>query len=255
MCQPNRPLHVMVKNWLRNLFYPGLDLHTRNRSTLCRFWKSGHRDVLDAGSGNGWFSWLAYRSGARVVALNSERSQVFKARDLLLRQRQADPDRLRFEEYNLYDLKLETRRFDEIICYEVLEHIRNDVEILRELYRVLRPGGVLHLCCPYRLHPRHMSELLDTNEQGGHVRSGYTAEDYKNILEPIGFEIGRIVGIGSPILYHADRFLRAVRNHIGDWLALLIFPCTLPALWWGRRDPDVPFSIYVQALKKEIDSE
>ena len=58
-----------LKNFLRNLVYPGLDLHTRNRVSLCRYWKSGPRDVLDAGSGNGYFSWLAYQSGANVVAV------------------------------------------------------------------------------------------------------------------------------------------------------------------------------------------
>ena len=76
---------------LRNLVYPGLDLHTRNRAALCRFWKTGPRDVLDAGSGNGYFSWLAYRSGARVVAMNVEASQADRAREFLVGYRKADP--------------------------------------------------------------------------------------------------------------------------------------------------------------------
>ena len=81
------------------------------------------RDVLDAGSGNGYFSWLAYESGARVVAVNFEKSQLEKAKDYLLGYKKADPNRLRFEHYNLYDLPKETRTFDEIICFEVLEHL------------------------------------------------------------------------------------------------------------------------------------
>jgi hypothetical protein len=48
----------ILKNIVRDLVYPGLDLHTRNRASLRRFWKTGARDVLDAGSGNGYFSWL-----------------------------------------------------------------------------------------------------------------------------------------------------------------------------------------------------
>ena len=69
---------------IRNLLYPGLDLHTRNRASLCRFWQTGPRDVLDAGSGNGYFSWLAYQTGARVVAMNYEQEQVEKARNFLV---------------------------------------------------------------------------------------------------------------------------------------------------------------------------
>ena len=143
------------RNWLRDIVYPGLDLHTRNRASLRRYWKTGPRDVLDAGSGNGYFSWLAYRTGARVVAMNFEQAQVEKAREFLLGHRKADPHRLRFEQRNLYDLENEDRTFDEIICFEVLEHMHRDGDVVAEFFRILRPGGVLHLCCPNRLHPRH----------------------------------------------------------------------------------------------------
>lgn len=238
-----------LKNLIRNLIYPGLDLHTRNRASLQRFWKKGPRDVLDAGSGNGYFSWLAYQSGARVVAMNFEQGQVDKARDYLVGYRHADPSRLQFERANLYDLSKETRRFDEIICYEVLEHLKRDEMVVREFHRILKPGGVLHVCCPNRLHPRHQAEVLDVNETGGHVRPGYTEEDYRNLLEPVGFDIELVVGIGSPGVYHADRILRAIRNRVGDWLALPLLPLGIPFVWMAPFNPRVPFSIYVRAIK------
>src|SRR5438094_461639 len=127
---------MSFRYFVRNLIYPGLDLHTRNRARLCRFWKSGPRDVLDAGSGNGYFSWLAYQSGARVVAMNFESPQVEKARDFLIGYRKADPARLQFERFNLYDLAKETRTFDEIICYEVLEHIERDDQVVQQFHRI-----------------------------------------------------------------------------------------------------------------------
>jgi ribosomal protein L11 methylase PrmA len=77
-------LPLNIRHWVRNLIYPGLDLHTRNRASLCSFWKIGPRDVFDAGSGNGYFSWLAYKSGARVVAANFDKKQVEKAKEFLL---------------------------------------------------------------------------------------------------------------------------------------------------------------------------
>ncbi len=233
----------------RDFIFPGLDLHTRNRASLRRFWRSGSRDVLDAGSGNGYFSWIAYQSGARVVAMNFEPEQVEKARDFLIGYRSADPERIRFERANLYDLSRETRDFDEIICFEVLEHLRRDDEVVRQFYRVLRPGGILHVCCPNRLHPRHQVEKLDSEERGGHVRQGYTAEDYAALLEPAGFKIDRIVGIGPPSVYQADRLLRAIRNRFGDALALPLLPFALPFVWLARFDPPVPFSLYARAVK------
>ena len=239
----------MLQNLIRMAIYPGLDLHTRNRAALCQFWKTGPRDLLDAGSGNGYFSWLAYQSGARVVALNFEASQTEKARSFLIDYRNADPERLRFEQCNLYDLDKEIRTFDEIICFEVLEHIRNDGVIVSEFHRILRPGGVLHICSPHRLHPRHQMEVLDVDETGGHVRAGYTEEDYRRLLEPCGFKIDKVVGIGPRSVYLADKVLRSVRNRLGDIPALPLFPFVLPFVWLARMNPPTPFSIYVRAIK------
>jgi 2-polyprenyl-3-methyl-5-hydroxy-6-metoxy-1,4-benzoquinol methylase len=201
-----------IRNILRRLLYPGLDIHSRNRAALARFWRTGARDVLDAGSGNGYFSWLAYRSGARVVGMTFDGAQVAKARDFLVGYRRADPARLEFEQRNLYELSSETRTFDEIICFEVLEHLRRDEEVVREFHRLLRVGGALHVCSPNRLHPRHQVEVLDSEERGGHVRPGYTESDYRSLLEPVGFRVDRVIGI-------------------------------------AKFDPPVPFSLYVRAIK------
>jgi SAM-dependent methyltransferase len=235
--------------FFRRLLYPGLDLHTRNRAALCRFWPTGPRDVLDAGSGNGYFSWLAYKSGARVVGMTFDANQASKATELLIGYLHADPRRLRFEQRNLYELETERRSFDEIICYEVLEHIRRDDVVVREFYRLLRPGGLLHLCCPNRLHRRHQAEVLDLDESGGHVRAGYTEQDYRVLLEPVGFVIDEVAGIGPPAVYRADQFLRRLRNRVGDLLALPFFPLVLPAVWFANMNPPTPFSLYVRARK------
>lgn len=245
----DRKLVNTIRYRLRDLLYPGLDLHTRNRASLQRFWQSGPRDVLDAGSGNGYFSWLAYKSGARVLGVNFEQQQVEKARSFLIDYKRADPLRLHFEQRNLYDLSRETQTFDEVICFEVLEHLMRDREVATEFFRVLRPGGALHLCCPYRLHPRHLGEVLDTDESGGHVRAGYTEEDYRRLLEPIGFGIESVVGIGTPAVYQADRVLRAIRSRFGDWAALPLLPIALPAVWFAALNPRIPFSLYVKAVK------
>lgn len=238
-----------VRYRIRDILYPGLDLHTRNRASLSRFWQTGPRDVLDAGSGNGYFSWLAYQTGARVVAMNCQQDQLEKARDFLIVHRRADPSRLQFERCNLYDLTRETRKFDEVICFEVLEHLVRDADIVTEFFRILRPGGALHLCSPHRLHPRHRAEMLDTKESGGHVRAGYTEGDYRNLLEPTGFQITSVVGIGTPGVYHADRILRVIRNRVGDWAALPLLPIALPAVWFATLNPRLPFSLYVKAIK------
>ena len=55
--------------------------------------------------------------------------------------------------------------FDTIICFQVIEHIKNDNKLLSEIKRVLKPGGQLLLTTPNRLtsltrNPFHVREYL-----------------------------------------------------------------------------------------------
>jgi SAM-dependent methyltransferase len=238
-----------TREFFRSCVYPGLDLHLRFRKGLSRFWKTGNRDVLDAGCGNGYLSWVAQQSGARVVAMSFDPAQISKAQSLLNGYYGIPSKELSFEHYNLYDLPAEKRQFDEIICFEVLEHLSRDRDVVSEFYRLLRPGGYLHVCCPYALHPRHQAEVLDTQETGGHVRAGYTEESYRDLLEPIGFQIDRIAGVGPKSLYTVDQIVRTTRNRFGDLVALPLLPLALPFVWLASKDCKTPFSIYARAVK------
>jgi len=62
--------------------------------------------------------------------------------------------------------------FDAVICSEVLEHIADDTRAIREVLRVLRPGGVLAVSVP-RLWPETVCWRLSRDyrtEKGGHLR-------------------------------------------------------------------------------------
>jgi 2-polyprenyl-3-methyl-5-hydroxy-6-metoxy-1,4-benzoquinol methylase len=55
--------------------------------------------------------------------------------------------------------------FDTVICFQVIEHIRNDTLFLQEIHRVLRPGGVALITTPNRKmsltrNPWHIREYL-----------------------------------------------------------------------------------------------
>lgn len=96
---------------IRDLLYPSFDLRTRNGASLSRFWQTGPRDVLEAGSGNGYFS---SQTGARVVAMNCKQEQVEKAR---LANREAGiPVALAVRAPHSNPSNTETETFDEVIC-------------------------------------------------------------------------------------------------------------------------------------------
>jgi SAM-dependent methyltransferase len=233
---------------------PGFDLCTRRRVRLSKYWKKGPRRFLDAGSGNGWFSYLAYRSGAQVTALNFSREQVEKSRRFYNKRLGVSEDKLRYECLNLYDLgQLDaTSSFDEIICYETLEHINDDARICRSFHSMLKPGGVLHLCCPYADHPRWQAEILDANESGGHVRAGYTLESYRALLEPMGFVITEVEGVGGQALSTVEGLLSSARNRFGDIFTLPLAILLFPFVWADRPESTCPFSLYVRAVKPPL---
>lgn len=239
-----------LRNRLRLLWMPGSDIFTRRRVRLEKFWRAGARDVLDAGFGNGWFAYRAYRSGAQVTGVALPDELVRKARSFYNDYLGVPESELHFRRANLYDLPALGLSVDEIICYETLEHIRDDKRVCENFFAALRPGGALHLCCPNAEHPRWCAEQLDTAEQGGHVRYGYTVPTYRELLEPIGFSIEAVEGVGGSILvFLQERVQSWARRCFGEAGAAAVCLVAIPFIWFDCARPKAPFSIYVRARK------
>ncbi len=62
--------------------------------------------------------------------------------------------------------------FDRLVCTEVFEHVSNDREVLAELVRVLRPGGLMVVSVPDELSERLLWRLSPQYRSvpGGHIR-------------------------------------------------------------------------------------
>ncbi len=228
---------------------PGFDLCTRRRVKLQRHWRKGPRRFLDAGSGNGWFAYLAYRSGATVTAVSALTEEIEKAQRFYNDWLGIPEERLCFRTLNFYQIESLSEKFDEIICFEALEHVKDDERVAQSFFRMLNVGGVLHLCCPNAEHPRWMAEVLDLEEQGGHVRAGYTPESYRALLEPMGFRISEVEGVGGPLLSKAELALSKVRRRFGDFASVPLALSLFPTVWFDGRKPSCPFSVYVRAVK------
>jgi SAM-dependent methyltransferase len=92
--------------------------------------------------------------------------------------------------------------FDRVIAAEVLEHVPSDQRAMREIARVLRPGGLLAVTVPAWLPERICWLLSDDyhNAPGGHVRI-FTHAELAAKLRMAGFEVGghhRAHGLHSP---------------------------------------------------------
>jgi SAM-dependent methyltransferase len=246
LAQVPRPTRMVVKRAL----FPGLDLHTRCRYRfLPRLFRAGPIETLDAGCGNGALAYAAYRLGNRVLGISVRADEVQRNReyfaDLI-----SDCDRLQFRQMNVYDLPTLSQKFDQIVCSETLEHISRDAEVVASFAALLRPGGVLHLCSPFSMHPSNNLGRVAGPEDGGHVRDGYTFETYQCLLDRVGLEIVACGGLGSPLLVDLDRRISNLRGRYGDAAALPLFLACLPLSWLDRPNPHIPLSLYVQATRR-----
>lgn len=241
-----------IKWWL----FPGINLHARLRYKLlpAQFGAAPAGDkrlVLDAGCGNGMLSYKSHLKGNRVRGVSIKEGEVAGCRRLFHDFLGVPSEQLAFEVQNLYALDDLDGQVDEIICSEVLEHITDDRGMLHRFWTMLKPGGVLHLCCPNADHPDHQVATLDKTESGGHVRNGYTLEAYRSLLEPAGFRILDTLGLGGPIRQAFNK--RIIRGEIrwGFPAAFLLFLVALPLLPFDTDSPRAPYSIYVRAVKQD----
>jgi SAM-dependent methyltransferase len=81
-------------------------------------------------------------------------------------------------------LPFEDRAFDAVLAFEVLEHVRDDQELLHEIGRVSRPLALLVLSTP--VHAARWSALDDAC---GHVRRDEPAELFAKVRSA-GYSIG-----------------------------------------------------------------
>jgi len=250
-CLQIRDIQTMIKRYLKRIFYPGFDLNTRSRYRLLPpFFLHGSFDTLDVGCGNGALSYAAFKTGNRVLAISYIEDEVNGANAYF--KSFMNCDNFEIKVFNAYDLPKLDQRFDQIICSETLEHITNDKLIIEHFFNLLKPQGILHLCCPNSSHPEHNLGRVNNPEDGGHVRDGYTLESYATLLNPAGFKIIDSLGIGTPALERVHTNLKFIRNRFGDIVAMPIFLLVWPFLRFiDKPETKSPFSIYVKAIKEQ----
>lgn len=146
--------------------------------------------------------------------------------------------------------------FDAVLCTEVLEHVPEPILVLKEIARILKPGGRAFITAPLG---------SGLHQQPYHFYGGYTPYFYERFLQQFGLDVISIESNGCffrLLLQEINRGIGLVqarggypRWHPAFWLGRTLFNNGL-AQWLDRLDDRIPvaeFTIgyHVEAIKRE----
>jgi SAM-dependent methyltransferase len=122
------------------IWTPGLE---RRLDLLRRYAGLEDKRILDIGCGVGAFVRRLREFSGKVYGTDIDRDSLVRGAEAVPNLALAVAEQMPFRD----------GAFDVILLHEVLEHVDNDLETLREARRMLAPGGKVVIFCPNRLYP------------------------------------------------------------------------------------------------------
>jgi SAM-dependent methyltransferase len=181
--------------------------------------------IFDCACGRGFYLHMfRHVSACKLVGLELEWPVIQKAQ-----RNVGHLPAIMLNNANIYALPYANNCFDAVILSEILEHVERDVDGLREVLRVLKPGGVAAITVPNANYPfwwdpinKSLETIMHTHIGRGplagiwanHVRL-YTAEQLRSTVEAAGFVVeaerafthysfpfihNLVYGLGKPLL-------------------------------------------------------
>lgn len=161
--------------------------------------------VIDVGCGPGWLLREFDARGWEAMGTELSIAAASFARDEL---------KLKVESRELSELKFPDGHFDAVTLWHVLEHIPEPSALLREIGRILKPGGVLLVGAPNwgSLGSRLSRSKWFQLDVPRHVNH-FTAERLKRELAAVGLEVRRQIYLAPEFDFFS--FVQSILNRIG----------------------------------------
>jgi SAM-dependent methyltransferase len=179
-------------------------------------------EVLEAGCGEGYGADLISRVARRVIALDYDETTVAHVR--------ARYPRVEVMHGNLAELPLADASVDVVVNFQVIEHLWDQTQFVRECARVLRPSGLLMVSTPNRIT---FSPGRDTPINPFHTRE-LNADELTRLLVDAGFTSVSMSGV-----FHGPRLAEMDARHGGSIIDAQIARAVADAPWRAELLADV----------------
>lgn len=143
--------------------------------------------VLDAGCGEGGVVAFCARRGAHIIAIDMHQETLDAARELLSKTTARQLD---FHCSPADKLPVADEVASRILCTEVLEHVEDPASVIRELYRVGKPGALYLFSAPETLSEALLKKVGPESyfRAPNHVRV-FDRPGFAAVIEAGGLEI------------------------------------------------------------------
>ena len=200
--------------------------------------------ILDLPCGRGFYiNMFRYVSQCHIVGADLDWDVVLKAKHNV-----GHLDDVDIQGVNIYQMPYADNTFDAVILSEVLEHLDDDAQALKEAYRVLKPNGVLAVTVPHANYPFLWDPINKTLETlfNRHIQHGVLAGIWANHVRLYKPDQLRDVVLSAGFVVEDER---AFTHHCFPFIHNLVYGIGMPLLESGA----LPSSIETASNRLDFD--
>tara|TARA_B100000745_G_scaffold260946_1_gene184698 strand:- start:222 stop:962 length:741 start_codon:yes stop_codon:yes gene_type:complete len=208
--KPSDYHHLIVKRRLRII------------ESFDRFYDK-NSDLLEMGCGNGASLSLIHKRFNSCHGIDISKKYLKQFQDVILKNRITN---CTFSCSDIEEGSSVDKKFDRIICFEVLEHVKDDTHALKIMFKKLKPNSKIAISIPnkwwiFETHGAHLPLLpwnrvpffswLPKSIHGKYAKAkNYEANEMRNLLTKVGFKIVDIKYINAPMDMVPFKFIQNI---------------------------------------------